>query len=147
MAESGGGSGGGGGGGLQAAGKIFDFAGSILEGYASKKAHDFNAEMATRNAGLVRQQALIEVDRIRRSSVKEIGSMRANYGAQGVTASGSVLDSIMDSATQFELDAQLTKWQGDVTAAGLEAQASAEKAAGQYAMVGGVLNGIGGLLG
>ena len=146
-AAAAGGDAGGMGGALKMGSKIFNFAGSLLEGYASQEAHKFNAEMAERNADLVRQQALIEVGRIRRQSVKDLGQMRANYGAQGVTASGSVLDAIADAATQYELDAQLTKWQGDVMAANFEAQASAEKAAGRFAMAGGVLEGVGGLLG
>lgn len=151
MAEGGGGSGGasgGSGGGVAAgAGKVFNFAGTVLGGYASMEAHKFNAEMAEANAGLVRAQALNEVARIRRTAKKDLGDMRATYGANGVTASGSVLDAMADAATQYELDAQLANWQGEVAAVGYINQARMEKAAGRSAMIGAGLEGLGGLLG
>lgn len=145
MAEA---SGGGGTGGMAISpGKLFNFAGDVFNAYASSEAHEFNAQVAGINADMVRQQALIEVSRIRRQSVKDIGSMRANYGAQGVTASGSVLDAIADAATNYELDAQLTKWQGEVAAVSYQNQQSMERTASRGALVGGGLGALGGLLG
>lgn len=140
-------SGGGMGGMLDMGGKIFDFAGTIFEAYASAEAHEFNAAVATQNAQLVRQSALAEVARLRRQTTKDLGNMRANYGAAGVTASGSVLDAMMDAATQHELDIQMTRWQGEVQAIGFENQARLESSAASNAKIGGWLSAAGGLLG
>lgn len=137
----------GGGGMLEMGGKFFDFAGTMFEAYASAQAHEFNATVATQNAALVRQSALAEVARMRRQTTKDLGSMRASYGAAGVTASGSVLDAMMDAATQHELDIQTTRWQAEVAAVGFENQARLSDSAAKGAMIGGALGALGGLLG
>lgn len=139
--------GGGGAGGMLSPKKLLDVAGTMLEGYAAKEAHEYNAQVARINADLVRRQAVIDVTRIRRTGAKVIGAATAAYGASGVAAEGSALDVLAESAMQVEFDVQMTKWNASVQAISLENQARLQESAATNAMTGAVLSSFGQLLG
>lgn len=67
------------------------------------------ADQNRRNATVTANQAAEDK---RRENRRIISSMRASYGASGVSMEGSPLDVLADSATEGELDAQRIEYEG-----------------------------------
>ena len=105
-------------GGVKAAGAIVGIVGTIQEGLAADAAARYNAGIARRNAQVSLDQAAADADAQDRESRKTIGSMRADFGASGVTGTGSVRDVIEASATVAELDRQNILYKGNLEAMG-----------------------------
>lgn len=99
------------------AGGMLGMVGAQEEANASKAASWDNYRTNMQNARIAEQQSA-EDERLQRvMSGKVIGSIRANYGASGVSASeGSAQDVIENSAANAELDALKIRHQGAVKA-------------------------------
>jgi hypothetical protein len=104
-------------------------AGGISQMNAANAAADYEKKAAAENA---RRQKI--------DAQKQIGRVRANYGASGVTMEGSPLDVLEESARTAELD-RLTILQGG------KLRAQQYKARGQDALIGGITSAAGTLLG
>lgn len=121
--------------------------GNIMAGNAEADAMKANANTARRNAEIVRKQANEDERRFRIGSAKQIGDMRANYAASGVsTADGSALDVLADSAATAELDALTIKHQGELKAMGFEEDARADDRRAAGARLRGYVGGASALL-
>ena len=86
-----------------------------------------NARVAGINAGIERESALFNAERIRDIGERAHGAQVAQYGASGVQLNGSADDVMMDSALQNELEALVTIHSGELTAKGLEYGAEISK--------------------
>jgi hypothetical protein len=77
--------------------------GTYMQGIQQKKAYDYNAE-------LVRQSGVMDQYQLGREEVALLSSARAMTAKAGVTQSGSPLDAALASASGFELDKQIAKY-------------------------------------
>jgi hypothetical protein len=118
---------------LQAAGTGMEVAGILQQGLAEEKASEYNAKNAENNAKLAREQGYEEERRQRIQSRKQLGDMRASYGASGVTMEGSAMDVLGESAAMAELDAQTIRQAGEAKAAAFESDARYERFKGHQA--------------
>lgn len=119
---------------------------SFQQGSAMRAASDYNSRLASYQSDLATQQSAIDETRQRRLGYKSLSSMRAGYGAAGVTIEGSPLDVIENSAAEAEMDALLVRHQGQLRAWGYQAQSELDKFQGKQAQRAGFMNGVSTLL-
>ena len=105
--------------------------GMIKQGQAQRSEMNYNAAVQDNNAisaGYAAiqegQSAQREVDQLRETRTRNMGSQRAAAAASGLTISGSVLDTMGDSALQSEKDIQMAYYRGKVGAYNQGNQAS-----------------------
>lgn len=125
----------------------FNAISSIGEGDAEYEAQQFNQRVAGIQAGQIRQQATEEARRQRVQSQKQLGSMKASYGASGVVSSeGSALDVLQESAANAELDNLMIKHQGEMRARSTELEGRFAGMRGDSARSRGYMGAAGALL-
>lgn len=132
--------------------------GSLMQGRAQSNAANYNAAQANYNAGIAEQNANIAIAQGNAESyrqgieaTRQIGKMRALYGASGVSVeSGSPLDVLADSTRSAVIDQQVTQYnyalkaqQYRQQAAGFQATANLDNANASNAMTSGYLNAFG----
>lgn len=93
-------------------------AGAIKKGQSAKKKGEYDAKVLERDAAVARDQANAVSLRQQRAARKIMGSMRAAYGAAGVTVEGSPLDVLEESAGQAELDRLTIQYNAELKATG-----------------------------
>lgn len=143
--------------------------GMIEQGRATKRQANYDAKVQENNAvaegyaAIQEQQAAArDVEQLREERLRNLGSQRASAAHSGLTISGSVLDTMGDSAIASETDIQMTLYRGRMGAyntgqrsANLLTQASMTRTAGRNAarsanlsaggtLLGGVSNAAGG---
>ncbi len=116
---------------LQGAGGMIQMAGEVHEGQAAENAAKYNASVAEHNANLSIHQSAEEERRQRVMAKRQLGDMRASYGASGVQLDGSALDVLEDSAANAELDALTIRHGGQVKASNFLNEASLERFKGR----------------
>lgn len=121
---------------LMGAGNILSGVGQLYAGEVADKVGKYNAAMDLQNAKLEEEQAAVGEDRQRRMSYKALSSIKAGYGAAGVTLEGSPLDVLEESATNAELDALLIRQGGQVRAQRYRASALLSRYEGKAAKYG-----------
>lgn len=97
--------------------------GKRREANAQANAMSYNAILSEQNAVLAKFQSAEEERRARIMARKQLGDMRASYGASGVTTAGSPTDVLFESAANAELDAMNIKYEGDMAAIRYQADA------------------------
>lgn len=133
--------------GFMAAGGGLKAYSALRQGNAEYQAQEMNAQVNEQNAALAESQALEDERKQRLMTKKLIGSMRANYGASGVTLEGSPMEVIEESAMQAELDALNIKHAGKARATQYRNQAALARYYGKEARTLGYLGAAGSLLG
>jgi hypothetical protein len=103
------------------------------QGEAAKDAADYNAGIARRNAQISLDQADRDAEAQGRDARRQLGAMRAGYGAAGITMEGSPLDVLEDTATTAELDRQNILYRGRIRALGFEDEAGLYEMSGENA--------------
>lgn len=98
-------------------------AGQITEGYQQAQAAEYNAAVARQKAQAARKAGKLEADRIRKQRERLTGRQKALYAKAGVTFSGSPMEVMIDSATNYEMDALITEYNYEVEARQSESQA------------------------
>ncbi len=97
---------------LALVGGIASAVGSINQANAATAAARFNSKIANQNADLAIARSKEEERRHRILARKRLGSIRAGFGASGVTLEGSPLDVLEESAAAAELDSLTIRNQG-----------------------------------
>ena len=121
---------------------------ALQQGNAAKSAANFNAQTATQNAEIARQQATDQATQSSRENYLRLGAIRAAQGRAGGTGdAGSVLDVLGDTAAQGEIERQDIIYQGELKARGFANTATLERAGGSAAQTGGFLKAGSELLG
>ncbi len=128
------------------AGTAVQALGAIQQGNAAKKAADYNAGQLEQGAALERQQANEREEAQRRQARQVLGSQRAAFAQSGGGMGGSAADVMAQSATNAELDALTLRYEGDLKARGMEAQASSERYAGAVAKRNSRMQAVGSIL-
>lgn len=112
-------------------------AGAAYGGYQTKKAADYNADVAEAQAQAARNKAEYN-EKLHRERVQRLLSkQRALYGKSGVEMAGSPLLVQEDTLEQGELDALAIRYGGDVEAARARSAANLYKMQGRSAAASG----------
>lgn len=82
------------------------------------------AGIARENEGIAEQSTRIQEMQAQRQIFQVLGGQKADVAGAGLSASGSALDVMRDSAQQGSLTKQLVASQGAITALGYEQEAS-----------------------
>jgi hypothetical protein len=97
--------------------------GSYKEGQDAKEASNYNAAISRQNsereAQMVEQQGTFDVAQKTKEARRFSGTQKASYGASGVELSGSVLDTMISTANEFELDKNILEYNSKVKAQSL----------------------------
>ena len=117
--------------------------GKIKAGNSAKAKSEYDAKVADRDAAVARDQANALALQQQRAARKTIGSMRAAYGAAGVTVDGSPLDVLEESAGQAELDRLTILHNGELKATGKQDSAVLSRFTGKSAQIEGYLDAVG----
>lgn len=120
--------------------------GTVYSAQSTSRAAKYNEAVSQQNAVAARDSARVEEQRQRMQSFKQIGSMRANAAASGVSLD-SFADVLADSETNAELDALLIRHGGELQARGYENTAALEDYRAKTAKTSGYIGAAGDLLG
>lgn len=129
--------------GVQGAGTALSVVGAIQQGQSEKYAADYNASLAEDEANQTLVKAAEDERRLRIAQRKQLGDMRASYGASGVQLEGSALDVVQESAASAELDALTVRHQGTARATQLRNEARMSRYQGETATSRALLTGLG----
>lgn len=132
---------------IAGAGAAFQVVGAIQQANAASRANEYNAQLAARNAELVRTQTAEEERILRIQNKKFLSSNVASYAASGIEMSGTPEDVLGEMAASMELDALKLRHSGELKAAGLTADAAMSRQKASSARTGGYLSAGGYLLG
>lgn len=91
---------------LKLGGAGLEAKGVLEEGLASYKAGEYNAAAS-------RTQGVIEENRRRTVGKKEISKTRTGIAKSGITAEGTPLNVLVESAANVEIDALNARWSGE----------------------------------
>lgn len=81
---------------------------------------DYNRKVAERNKNTVLAEADAAASDKQRDNRRVMSSIRASYGASGLSLEGSPLDVMTDTALEQELDVSRTRYKGQLQAIGYE---------------------------
>lgn len=113
-----------------AVGPAISGVGNFMQGQQQSDALNYQAQAATNNANIARQQGAFDAARAGVFANQKIGAQVAGYAASGVdTSSGSALAVIMQSHANAELDRLNILHGADIKAINFENQSSIDKIA------------------
>jgi hypothetical protein len=115
-------------------------------GQSAKDAANYNANALKRQSFAAQQQGLAEMELRRRQGERIIGQQEAAFAKSGVTASGSPLDVIGDTAANIELDSLNAAYEGYLNARGLRQRSKMAQYEGRLAAYQGKMEAVGTLL-
>lgn len=134
---------------LSIVGGVIGAIGSIQQANAAARAADYNAKVAARNRSIVLDQAASDAaDKVRQNK-RQMGLIRAQYGAAGIDLAGSPLDVLTDSALEAGLSVKKIQYQGEIKATEQTDQenldtmeAANDRAAGPISAIGSLFGGV-----
>jgi hypothetical protein len=85
---------------------------------------EYNRSVAIRNRGVVLSQATADAKDSQRELTRNLSTIRAAYGANGLALEGSPIDVINDTATEKSYDTTKILYKGDIQAAGYTDEAN-----------------------
>jgi len=88
---------------LKLGSSILGSVGDLMVGQEQAGAYDYNADLAA-------EQGQIQIEQLDMAEEDLLGTQKAMYAKAGVTQSGSPLDTALNSATQAEMDKQISKY-------------------------------------
>ncbi len=106
---------------------------AIAEGRAAKRAAEFNARVAEREAAATKERSAFEEARSRRRTRSFLSTQRALFGASGVNLAGSPLRVLEETASEGELEALAIRFGGDIASTRALSQAAVSRFAGSQA--------------
>lgn len=107
--------------------------GAIQQGKEAQSAKDRNAQVMETNAANERSASNQREEAQRRQARMVLGQQRAAFAQSGTGIEGSAADVMQQSAADAELDALTMRYEGDMRASGLMAQAEMERYEGRQA--------------
>ncbi len=108
-------------------GGVISAIGSLQQANAQAASAEYNAKVAERNKRAVKNQTESEIEDRQVEHRRQLGSMRASYGASGLQMEGSPLDVLEDTATEQAFDISKIRYQGAMKAEGYSEQAALYK--------------------
>lgn len=132
---------------LGIAGGVISAIGAMQSANAQAAAADYNKEVALANKKQVHLQTEREIDDRQAADRRQLSSMRAAYGANGLQMDGSPLDVIDDTATEMAYDIAKVKYQGAVQEEGYSREAALAKLEAKSAKKAGFIGAASALIG
>jgi len=126
---------------LKGIGDIADIGGEVLGGIGAMEAYDYNAQLAQISAGEAAISGEFEQTDIEAEEVSLLATQHVEYAKAGVTQSGSPLEVELETATEFEMEKSIAKYNNEVLQKRYEAQAAQDKYARKmagYSMIAGI---------
>lgn len=120
-------------------------ASAIRQGNYANNVAKVQAENLNQQASATRGLTVIREEAQRKNAREVIGSQLAAGAEAGGSLSGSNLDALRESMMNAEMDALGIRYEGEVKARGLENEATATRARGRQAQIGGYLSAAGSL--
>ena len=120
------------------AGTITSAFGSILQGVGGYMQGQEEAGADEYNASLALMQGEFNVEQIGLSEGETLSTQKAMYAKAGVEQSGSVLDTALNTATNFEYDKQVATFNAQSAANNDKYEAAVAKQQGAFALGAGV---------
>jgi len=105
----------------------------LFAGDRTKKAYDYNANIAEQEANLIRSGANLNEYRQRKQMKSVIGSQVAAYGSSGVELTGSPLDVMKEDIANAELEIAIGQFNSEVSARRKESEAKLQRYYGKEA--------------
>lgn len=115
------------------AGAAVSAMGAMSAAKAQTQAANYNAQLAERNASVVREQTSAQIELQRRQADQVHGSLIAKVGAAGVTMDGSPMDVLQNSIANAVLDEHTIKYKGEMQARGYQESAALDRFQGKTA--------------
>lgn len=128
-------------------GAVLGVAGGILGGIGKRKQRRAEARAAEANAEIVRERTDMESTLSRRRATQAEGATQAGFGAAGVEQSGSVSDILQQTARDAAFELGSIQRAGELEEKALRMGAKSSRKAGNFALAGGVIRGVGSLFG
>ncbi len=111
---------------------------AVAQGFSAKAAADFNADLAERDAAILREQGKFEREQIRRDARSVVARQRAAAAASGAGLEGTPLLIMAETAAEAELDILASRFSETVGVQNALANASLARFQGDQAVVGGI---------
>lgn len=124
---------------LQVAGTVLGAGSSILGGIAASNAASATAQLKDMQAVQAQDQAALKASEVARRTKQTLAASRAGAQQNGFELSGSVGDLLGQAEAQGNMDYLTAIYDGSSRATGLRNEASAARAQGQGAMMGGLI--------
>jgi hypothetical protein len=121
--------------------------GAISQGQQASSAANANASLAKQQAQSALQQGVADEDRLRRQQAAFNGEARAQTAQSGTGFDGSNLDVARQNATLQQLDLLNTRYNAQLQASGLLAQADQDTIAANNAKKNATLSAVGSIAG
>jgi uncharacterized protein YdbL (DUF1318 family) len=102
--------------GLMAASGAMQIAGAYSQGKAQKAAYEYNAAVARQEATAKRRAAEIDIERQEKYRKSYLAKQEALYAKAGVQLSGSPLEVIADTSSEFLYDQMITRYNAEIGA-------------------------------
>lgn len=125
---------------------LIQTAGALTSSGAAAKASNYNRRIEMYNSTVALQEGQIAETQLRQSAQRNMGQMRANIGASGLSTSGSAMDLIQESAYNAEMDALNVRYSAKAKATGHAMEANLASSKAKSARAGGYLTASGILL-
>ena len=122
---------------MQAVGAIQQGKAAEANAQSQANAARYNAQVKEMQAGVERQQANVREDQQRRKARQILGQQQAAVAQSGTGFMGSNIDVIDQSSYAAELDALTIRYEGEMRAKGLLAEAEQEEYYAKSALVAG----------
>ena len=117
--------------GVSVIGALSSAYGSYVQGQMQKNTMEFNAAVSDKQGEVTRASAKITEYQKRQKIAMAIAEQQSAYAASGVVATaGSAMDVMVSSLSNANLDLALDRYNTEVAARGLQAQATSERVAG-----------------
>ena len=124
---------------LSIAGTAMSVIGTLSQSRAQSQAAGYNAQISERNAQIALDQGAAELKQTKHANALRLGSIRAGYGASGISSSeGSPLDVLESSVMQAALEEQNVMYNANLRAQGYEDNASLSRTQAKNTMKGGM---------
>lgn len=128
-------------------GAVLGVAGGILGGIGKRKQRRAEARAAEANAEIVRERTELESTLSRRKAIQAEGQTQSGFGVAGVQRAGSVDDILRQGARDAALELGSIQRAGQLEEKALRLGAKSSRRAGNFALAGGVIRGVGSLFG
>lgn len=125
-----------------AAGTALSAVGQISSGVAARQSADANAAMLRARAVDVEQKARYDIDQLKREFSRKQGTTLAKVAGSGLNAA-TFADILADDAAEAFLEQKAVRYGAEIEKAGLNNQATMQKAEGRNAQTAGFISAAG----
>jgi len=133
--------------GLGLVGGFIQAQGAMQQAEAIAKAHEFNAEVADRNKDIIREQTWATIGDKNRENMRTVAAVRGKFAANGISATGSAADVVMDVHKELDLGLRRISYQGHIMAMEQADAATLERMGADAAMQAGQISATAAILG